>query len=745
MTESREEAPAASDPRRTVRRGHLAVAAIALLGLTLTLVCTALFHAAAAQADAARRAETVFAVRSLLQADLLRLFNQVGGFSAWIEETGFDDPMAFEAYHDRATRFMDNVPWRAVAVAAVLPRERLTASLAALDERRILYAAARYPRFELVPATDLDEVMPVLMVEPRENRTRVFGFDMASEARRRAAVRSALESGRPTLTPLLTLTQDASDDADERPPSALLVAPLRRAREDAGDDLGVVAFSFTPDRLVARAIARASGQALSYRLSVEAATQDPAASGPAGEAPESIRVEEVGPQLLRARFFDQHWNIELTFTGEDTGSGDTGTLLVFVLGLLATGLALALTRRVTHERLRLQAVIADRTAELERTRDAIADAHRIDALGRLTGGVAHDFNNLLGVIAGNLDLLRDALPADLADDTHGLVDDATQATERGARLTQKLLTLSRQASLRPEVLDLDDVVREMTTVLRRTLPATIEVSHRLAGDLPPVRIDRVQLESALLNLAINARDAMPGGGRLTLATRRIDDADATGAELCVTDTGTGMNPDVARRALDPFFTTKAVGQGTGLGLAIVAGFVGQSGGEVKVDSVEGRGTSVRLRFPATDASAGETADDGQEWTPVARAGERIVVIEDNAELRLVLDRQLRALGYDVLCAEDGRAGLDAVERAAHVDLVLSDCVLPGDVDGYAVARELAQRRPELPVVLMSGYADPPAPGPDASGPPPIRLTKPIRRAELARELRARIDARTGDR
>jgi signal transduction histidine kinase len=487
-------------------------------------------------------------------------------------------------------------------------------------------------------------------------------------------------------------------------------------------------------------MARASDRDLAYRLSVETDAQD-THQEPGGS--ERIRVEEVGPQLLRAHFFDQRWNIELTFVGADRGSEGTGTLFVLLLGLVATGLALALTRRVTQERLHLEAALVERTAELERTRYAIADAHRIDALGRLTGGVAHDFNNLLGVIAGNLDLLRDTLPPDVAEDAHDLVEDATQATERGARLTQKLLTLSRQAALRPEVLDLDDVVREMTAVLRRTLPATLEVSHRLAGDLPRVRVDRVQLESALLNLAINARDAMPDGGRLTLSTRRLDEEGAW-AELCVTDTGTGMTPDVARRALDPFFTTKEVGKGTGLGLAIVAGFVGQSGGEVKVDSVEQRGTSIRLRFPATDAAAGDPVDDDQEWTPVARSGEVIAVIEDNAELRLVLDRQLHALGYEVLNAEDGRGGLEAIARAPRVDLVLSDCVLPGDVDGYGVARALAETRPALPVVLMSGYADPPEPDPDAPGPPPIRLTKPIRRADLARELRARIDGRTED-
>jgi signal transduction histidine kinase/ActR/RegA family two-component response regulator len=731
--------------RRAAGGGRGALVLVALAGVTATLVVAALFHAAEAQEQARRRDETVFAVRSLLQGDLLRVTTLVGGFAAWVEETGFDDPMAFEAYYLRATRYLDGTPWQAVAAVEVLPRSQLRARLAEVDERRILYDAARYPRLEVFPLSPAALAAPTLMVEPRSRRSRVFGFDIASDPIRLEHALEALETGRPVLTPPLVLSQDTDTPDAGRRRGVLLLAPVRRARERREDQRGVVAISFVPELLVADAIRRASGQPLDWQLSIEAATRDET------EQAQRVQVVAVTSQLLHVQVLGQSWNVELAFP-EDPSPLTSDTSLVVLLGLVATAFALALTYRKTGERERLRAALEERTRELEQTQEAIADAHRIDALGRLTGGVAHDFNNLLGVIAGNLDLLRDTLvTAPSPEEREGLlefIDDASRATDRGARLTQKLLTLSRQAALHPEALDLDDVVREMAGVLRRTLPATLEISTRLAGDLPQLRADRVQLESALLNLAINARDAMPEGGRLTLATSLVpapDDAEGEArpwVELSVTDTGTGMPPEVARRALDPFFTTKDVGRGTGLGLSIVAGFVAQSGGEVKVDSVEGQGTSIRLRFPAETTQTAALPDDGaQAWTPVAREGEVVVVVEDNAELRLVLDRQLRALGYEVRGAEDGRRGLDLVTRTQRVDLVLSDCVLPGDVDGFALARTLAARRPQLPVLLMSGYAEPPAPEQDPSAAAQIRLTKPIARAELAQAIRAAIDRR----
>ena len=703
---------------------------VAVLGLLVTGVGAALSQGASAQEQARRRDERVFAIRSLLQADLLRVTTLVGGFVAWVEGTGLDDPMAFAAYHQRATRYLDTIPWRAVAVAEVLPRDRLAARLAELEDRRILYDAARYPRLEVFPDSDAPIAAPVLAVEPRASRRRVFGFDMASESVRRSAVLQALESARPVLTPPLELSQD-TDAVAPAERSVLLLAPVQLPRERGEDQRGIVAFGLTPARLIADAIGRTSGQAIAWELSF----------GPGAGAADRIEVETVAAQLLQVHILDQVWNVELAFDARPGPRIAPGTALVILLGLLATGFALALTWRLTSERERLREALEARTRDLARTRDAIADAHRVDALGRLTGGVAHDFNNLLGVVAGNLDLLGDALPADRDPELDDFLADALQATERGARLTQRLLTLSRQAALSPEPLAPGEVLEDMAGMLRRTLPATIEIVDQVPAELPRIRADRVQLEAALLNLAINARDAMPDGGRLTLAARQLPPAvpdEAPLLEFSVTDTGTGMAPETVRRALDPFFTTKETGQGTGLGLAIVAGFMAQSGGEVKLDSLEGRGTSVRLVFPTMAPHEADGAiGDVQDWAPVARKGEVVVVIEDNAELRQVLDRQLDALGYEVLGAADGSAGLRRVAEAERVDLVLSDCVLPGDLDGDAIARHLARERPELPVILMSGYADPPAP----AGAAPVRLAKPVGRARLAREIRRAIDGR----
>jgi len=202
-----------------------------------------------------------------------------------------------------------------------------------------------------------------------------------------------------------------------------------------------------------------------------------------------------------------------------------------------------------------------------------------------------------------------------------------------------------------------------------------------------------------------------------------------------------MPADVARRALDPFFTTKESGKGTGLGLAIVAGFVAQSGGETRVESIEGEGTTVRMRFPGQSEREHIEAPDKQEWTPVARSGEVLLVVEDDAQLRSMFERLLRGLGYEVISAEDGRRGLALAASTPQLDLVLSDCVLPGDVDGYALARQLRRTQPELPVLLMSGYADPQIPHAEQPELLPVRLTKPLKRAELARAIRATIDRR----
>ena len=487
--------------------GRLAVALVAIAGIALSLLVTSLFQAAAAQSETARRREAISAIGGALQADLLRLFNQVGGFTAWIEEFGYDDPLAFAAYYDRVTAYLESVPWRAVSVAQIIDRAELDARIAELEDRRILYDAARYPRLEVFPLAGTPLAAPVLMVEPRTSRSGVFGFDLASDAQRLALIERTLAGDVPILTPPLTLSQDRFGALPEAPLSTVVWVPLRRRVETGTDSLGLLTLSVTPEHLVAAAVARASAHAFEWDIRIET---DMASPEPLSGSERRIRVEHLEGDLLHAYVAGQRWEIQLR--GGPPAASRQGSALVLVLSLLVTLLATALAQRVAAERSRLADALEARQIELERTRDAIADAHRVDALGRLTGGVAHDFNNLLGVIAGNLDLLRDSLEGTAREDETHFIDEALRATDRSARLTQKLLTLSRQASLSMEALDVEAVVREMAAVIDRTLPETIKSSLRLSEQTPWVRTDRVQLDSAILNLAINARDAMPEGG-----------------------------------------------------------------------------------------------------------------------------------------------------------------------------------------------------------------------------------------
>jgi PAS domain S-box-containing protein len=318
--------------------------------------------------------------------------------------------------------------------------------------------------------------------------------------------------------------------------------------------------------------------------------------------------------------------------------------------------------------------------------DQLRQAQKMEAIGQLTGGVAHDFNNLLAVMMGNLELLEGASKGD--PDTAELIADALDAAKRGASLTHRLLAFSRQQQLAPSAVEVGALVTGLIGVLRRVVEETVRIETVIAPDLWTCRIDAHQLENALLNLAVNARDAMPEGGRLAIAAENAvldadyarDHAEVTAGryvQLSVSDTGTGMSKEVVARALEPFFTTKPVGQGTGLGLPMVYGFVKQSGGHLAIYSEPGFGTTVKLYLPEFRAhSAGSPFVD--EKAALAADGEAVVlVVEDDEAVRRLQLRVLHSLQYRTLEAPDGAAGLAILESEARVDLLLADIVLPG--------------------------------------------------------------------
>ncbi len=347
---------------------------------------------------------------------------------------------------------------------------------------------------------------------------------------------------------------------------------------------------------------------------------------------------------------------------------------------------------------------------VERTRQAeqrVSQSQRVEALGRLTGGVAHDFNNLLGVISNSAHLIqRHATTPELQVPVAATL----RAVEVGSRLTQHLLRFAGRRPVRPQLLHLSRVLPEMQELLRSVLGRHIEVSVRVADDTAPVRVDSAEFELALINLALNARDAMPGGGEVRLAARNAEPAESEGLAsgryvlLTCSDDGAGLDADLAARVFEPFFTTKAVGKGTGLGLSQVHGFCTQAGGTARLDSTPGIGTTVSMLLPASVETAADVAP--AESPPPARsiAGARVLLVEDNAELGDVTAALLASHGATVRRAADADAALAALADDAACDVVLSDVVMPGATDGVALARQLKRERPTLPVVLISGYS-----------------------------------------
>jgi PAS domain S-box-containing protein len=379
--------------------------------------------------------------------------------------------------------------------------------------------------------------------------------------------------------------------------------------------------------------------------------------------------------------------------------------------------------------------------------DQLRQFLKMEAIGNLTGGMAHDFNNLLGVIIGNLDLARPQLAALGAVDE--LVGDALDAALRGADLTRRLLAFARQQPLLPEPIKLNELIAGMVKLLDRTLGENIEISLDLGADLWTVVADPTQLETSLMNLATNARDAMPKGGRLMIATgnRQLDaDYAAAHAEVVpgdyvaieVSDTGSGIAPETLKRVFEPFFTTKERGKGTGLGLSMVFGFMKQSGGHINIYSEPGAGTTFRLYLPR--AAAGERGAAESAAVPLAKAeGETVLAVEDNPALRRVVARQLKELGYRVIEA-DGAAAAMAVLESRNVDLLFTDIVMPGELDGFELARRVIARWPRIKVVFTSGFPEAKVDDKFRSlGTAARLLSKPYRKDDLARILRDALD------
>jgi len=359
--------------------------------------------------------------------------------------------------------------------------------------------------------------------------------------------------------------------------------------------------------------------------------------------------------------------------------------------------------------------------ELKQREDQLRQAQKMEAVGQLTGGVAHDFNNLLTAIIGNLEMA--CLHLDDDNEVRPLIEIASRAAERGATLTQHLLAFARRQPLTPERVDVGELLANMSALLERTLGSDIEIALDVADGLWPVRADASQLQNAILNLAINARDAMPDGGRLTISagnrqvtagSSRADGNDDSGppggdyVAVSVADTGTGMTEETLKRAFEPFFTTKEVGRGSGLGLSMVFGFAKQSGGHASAESRPGDGTTIRLLLPRAEAAddTGEPRDEKDEVAANALAqpgSTTLLLVEDDADVRMIAVAALTRAGYAVLAAGDGEQALALLEQQPKIDLLFTDVLLPGGMTGRDIAMVARQRNPDLPVLFASGY------------------------------------------
>ena len=393
----------------------------------------------------------------------------------------------------------------------------------------------------------------------------------------------------------------------------------------------------------------------------------------------------------------------------------------------------------------LEEQVRQRTAELMAAEATLRQSQKMEAVGQLTGGLAHDFNNLLTGIIGSLELLAVRLDQGRVTDLGRYLRVAQEAAKRAAALTHRLLAFSRRQTLDPKPTDMNQLVHGMDELIRRTVGPGVTIQLTGSSGLWPVLADPNQLENALLNLCINARDAMPDGGRLMIETSNqiLEESQAKEMELqaveyvslCVSDTGSGMTADVIARAFDPFFTTKPIGEGTGLGLSMVYGFVRQSGGQARIYSQPGQGTKVCLYLP-------RYAGDDKVFEPSAGtqkaergAGETVLVVDDEPSVRLLIAEVLEELGYNVLQAENGASGLQILDSHRRLDLLVTDVGLPGGMNGRQLADAALVTRPELKVLFITGYAENAVLGEGHLKPGMHILTKPFSLETLGRRIR----------
>ena len=451
-------------------------------------------------------------------------------------------------------------------------------------------------------------------------------------------------------------------------------------------------------------------------------------------AGENVRFEAAWPHLDGKRR-----DAEIRYLPRFNAAGAVDGMHVFVLDITdRKQVEQQLSDRVTERTAALEAELV-RRATLE---EALRQSQKMEAVGQLTGGIAHDFNNMLTGVIGGLDILKRRIASGRLDDVDRFMDAASTSAHRAASLTARLLAFSRRQSLDAKPTDVNSLACSLEDLLRRTIGENIALEIVTGDRVPLAIVDSNQLESAILNLAINARDAMPDGGMLTVETDVIELDQAYAAihpdivagryvVVAVSDTGVGIEKDVLDRVFEPFFTTKAIGQGTGLGLSMIYGFARQSGGQVRIHSQPGHGASVRIYLPATDA---KTESDDAAIMPVREgAGQTVLVVEDDPSVRILVREVLNELSYRAIEAEDAATAIPILSSGRPIDLMISDVGLPG-MNGRQLAEVARQHRPTLPILFVTGYAENAAIRAGFLGNNMTMITKPFALENLARRI-----------
>jgi signal transduction histidine kinase/CheY-like chemotaxis protein len=597
------------------------------------------------------------------------------------------------------------------------------------------------PGASLEPAGAASEYYPVTYVEPQRGNQWALGFDLLSDPARGPTVAKALSSTALIATTPIPLAGQAG-----QPTGMLVVLPVPHGAVGPGLLLVKLQIgAFITDMLAPmnanlrlRLVDLASGQALYddfpdrpdetlYHLDFDF-----------GQRRYEIQTMPSALYMKQHRGW-QSWALLVV--------GVFGTGLLGALLMLGTGYTNRIERQVEERTGDLAAANRLLRIEIDERRNAEAalrHAQRMEAIGQLTGGIAHDFNNLLTVISANAELIHNAAADDASlRRSSGIL----RATQRGERLTRQLLAFSRRQNLRPEVFDLKQRTAEMAEMLSRSTRDDIEVSVEMPEDLWPVSVDRAEFELAVLNVAVNARDAMPGGGQLkisagnaAIAPGDVPPGAPTGdfVALTLSDTGTGMSAETLARAFEPYFTTKEVGAGSGLGLSQVYGFATQSGGTATIASEPGAGTAITLYLPR--AAGGPSPEPAAALPTAPTPPIKILVVEDEGEIAELTCSILRDLGHETIQTCDGASALATIAGDPAIGLVISDIVMPGKTNGLELARALRTERPALPVLLMTGYSQY---GPEVAGEAFELLEKPYRRETLVKAVRTALEGGAG--